>query len=70
MGHSGGVGGPDQTLLLLARWEMSVDPSGIRNAPRVAAHNRSGDSAVQVMQREVVADRNGAIRCRKKNPPA
>src|SRR5260221_12498835 len=29
-----------------------------------AAHNSPGDSAVQVMQREVVADRNGAIKRR------
>ena len=38
MGHSGGVGGARPNAATLGALEnMSVDPSGIRNAPRVAA---------------------------------
>ena len=38
MGHSGGVGGARPNAAILgALGNMSVDPSGIRNAPRVAA---------------------------------
>ena len=37
MGHSGGVGGARPNAAILgALGNMSVDPSGIRNAPRVA----------------------------------